>query len=73
MKIWPTENALLQMKIFQLILKTISLAFASVLETCFKEGRWYSPLRCEKCLCAFSEDIQVDNEFLLLKMKTSKL
>lgn len=46
---------------------------ASVLEKNIIEGRWYAPLRCENCLCVFSEDVHVDDEFVKMKMKTSKL
>lgn len=46
---------------------------AAILEKCIIEGRWYSPLKCEKCLRVFSEDEIVDDEFVTKKMKTSKL
>lgn len=51
----------------------IASYIASVLEKCIIEGRWYSPLRCNECLRVFSEDEPVDDEFVKLKMKTSKL
>lgn len=51
----------------------IAAYLASVLQENIIEGRWYSPLRCQDCLRVFSEDEIVDNEFVKLKMKTSKL
>lgn len=46
---------------------------ASVLEKCITERRWYAPIRCMKCLYAFAEDDSVDDEFVNLKMRSSKL
>lgn len=51
----------------------ITAYLASVLQKCIIEGRWYSPIRCQDCLHAFSEDEIVHDEFVKLKMKTSKL
>lgn len=51
----------------------IASYFASVLEKCIIERRWYAPITCEKCLNVFAEDQSVDDEFVRLKMKSSKL
>lgn len=51
----------------------IACYLASLVEKDIIEGRWYSPLKCQQCLGVFSEDESVDNEFVALKMKTSKL
>lgn len=46
---------------------------ASVLQKNIIEGRWFNPLRCQNCLQVFSEGEIVDDDFVKLKMKTSKL
>lgn len=46
---------------------------AAVLEKCIIEGRWYSPLKCEKCLHVFSEDEIVEDEFVNKKMQTLQI
>lgn len=46
---------------------------AAVLERSIIEGRWYAPIRCKDCFRVFAEDISVDDDFVKLKMKTSKL
>lgn len=46
---------------------------ASVLEKCIIERRWYAPITCEKCLLVFAEDESMEDEFVKLKMKSSKL
>lgn len=46
---------------------------ACVLQKNIIEGRWYTRIACEKCLCAFSEDEFIDDEFIKIKMKTQKL
>lgn len=51
----------------------IAAYLASVLQKSIVEGRWHSPLRCQDCLAAFSQDEIIDDEFVNLKMKTSKL
>lgn len=53
--------------------KHIACYLASLVEKDIIEGRWYSPLKCQQCLGAFSEDESVENEFVTLKMRTSKL
>lgn len=55
------------------IQKHIAAYLAAVLEKCIIEGRWYSPIKCQECLIVFSEDEMVDDDFVKLKMKTSKL
>lgn len=44
--------------------------FASVLQNRIIDGRWYSPLKCEKCLNVFLEDELIDDPFVNLKIKT---
>lgn len=51
----------------------IASYFAAVLEKCIIERRWYSPINCKKCLLVFAEDETVNDEFVTLKMKSSKL
>lgn len=51
----------------------IASYLASLLEKCIIERRWYSPINCKKCLLVFAEDETVDDEFVKLKMKSSKL
>lgn len=46
---------------------------AAVIEKCVREGRWYNPIKCKDCLCVFSEDDLLENDFIKLKMRTSKL
>lgn len=46
---------------------------AAVIEKCIMERRWYAPINCKKCLLVFAEDETVDDEFVKLKMKSSKL
>lgn len=46
---------------------------ASVIQTSITEGRWHSPVTCKLCLNIFSEDQLLDDEFVALKMKSSKL
>lgn len=51
-----------------------AIAFlASVLQQNIVEGRWYSPLKCDKCLLAFQEDELIDDPFVNLKTRTKKL
>lgn len=51
----------------------IASYLASVLEKCIIERRWYSPINCKKCLLVFAEDETIDDQFVNLKMKSSKL
>lgn len=46
---------------------------AAIMEKCISEGRWYNPIKCKDCLRVFSEDEHVENDFIKLKMKTTKL
>lgn len=47
--------------------------FASVLQNRIIDGRWYSPLKCEKCLNVFLEDELIDDPFVNLKIKTKNI
>lgn len=51
----------------------IACYLASLVEKSIIEGRWYSPVKCQQCLDVFSEDESIDNEFVALKMRSSKL
>lgn len=51
----------------------ITSYLASVLEKCIMERRWHSPINCKKCLLVFAEDESIDDEFVKLKMKSTKL
>lgn len=51
----------------------IACYLASLIEKSIVEGRWFCPLKCPQCLSVFLEDESVDNEFVTLKMRTSKL
>lgn len=53
--------------------KHVASYLASVLEKCITERRWRNPIRCMKCLYAFAEDETDEDEFVNLKMKSSKL
>lgn len=53
--------------------ENIASYLAAVLEKCIIERRWYAPVNCKKCLHVFAEDESVDDEFVKLKMKSSKL
>lgn len=46
---------------------------AAHLESCILNGRWYKKINCERCLAAFREDAVTDDDFVNIKMKTSKL
>lgn len=55
------------------IMEHVDSYLAAVLEKCIIEGRWYAPIKCKDCLRVFAEDEIVDDDFVKLKMKTSKL
>lgn len=46
---------------------------AAVLEKCIIEYKWHAPIRCKKYLLAFAEDETDFDEFVNLKMRSSKL
>lgn len=46
---------------------------AAVLQNDIIQGKWYWRLKCERCLCVFSEDDTIDDELVDLKLKTTNL
>lgn len=53
--------------------ENVASYLAAVLEKCIMEGRWYDPIKCKKCLLVFAENEIVDDDFVYLKMRSSKL
>lgn len=46
---------------------------ASVLQNDIIQGKWYWHMKCQECMRAFSENELVDDDLIILKMKSSKL